>query len=93
MVTCECGRCRLKFQVREEKAGTTQACPECGQPVEVGGTPKRKMPTWITVTLVILIVLVAISWSNLKMVGSKSTVFGSVGPPYKNRTASPQPGD
>jgi hypothetical protein len=51
------------------------------------------MPTWITVTLVILIVLVAIFWS--KMVGSTpNTVFDTVGTgPYKNRTASPQPRD
>src|SRR5262249_20230008 len=33
MITCECSKCRLKFQVPAEKAGRMQRCPECNQPV------------------------------------------------------------
>src|SRR5262249_5709923 len=65
MITCECGRCRMKFQVMEEKAGTTQRCPECAQAVRVFDARPydliRRASNWALVAVVLLILGLVLS--------------------------------
>jgi hypothetical protein len=84
MITCECGRCRLKFQVPEKKAGTTQRCPECDQPVQVGDGRKTPGPSlgslgWLAVVVVVFAVFYLCS-GGLSILGpNANSAFGTVG--------------
>src|SRR5262249_14697521 len=84
MITCECGKCGLKFQVVEERAGTTCPCAECNQPVDVSAALKRSnrfgtVTTWMIVAAIVAIFVL----SQISIVGSNpNTTFGTVGVPF-----------
>ena len=79
LLTCECGKCALKFQVQAEALGTTRPCPECGQPVAVLKPAKSIWPRWYEWAIMALLALITLYESQRQLGQSTSSSFRIVG--------------
>ena len=86
MITCECGRCLLKFQVAEERAGTTQRCPECDQPISVAWIPKNRAgrnwtacSVWWVILAIVLTIAIADMAAVMRLKANANSAFGTIG--------------